>query len=48
MGTATPRSPEDMTPEWLTMALRSGGAISDASVTARRIEPIGAGADSEA
>ena len=40
----TPRSPEEMTPEWLTMALQSRGAVKQAQVTARRIEPIGAGA----
>jgi hypothetical protein len=43
MGIATPRSPEEITPEWLTMALQSRGAIK-ANVTSHRIEPIGAGA----
>lgn len=44
MGTVTPRSPEDMTPEWLSDALASTGAVREARVVSRRIEPIGAGA----
>ena len=44
MGTTNPRSPEEMTPEWLTAALRSRGTIKDAAVTSARVEPIGEGA----
>jgi hypothetical protein len=35
---------EDLTPEWLTGALRQGGAVRDAAVTGARCESIGVGA----
>jgi hypothetical protein len=38
-----PASPGGLTPEWLTRALRSTGAITDASVTSCRIELLGEG-----
>jgi hypothetical protein len=38
------RSPEELTPEWLTAALRESGVIHDASVTGVRAETIGVGA----
>jgi len=41
---AIPRSPAEITPEWLTSALRDGGVIGDASVTSVTSESIGAGA----
>jgi aminoglycoside/choline kinase family phosphotransferase len=37
------RSPEELTPQWLTAALRESGVIREANVTAVRIESIGAG-----
>jgi hypothetical protein len=39
-----PRTLEEMTPEWLTGALREGGVIRDAAVTAVTCTGIGAGA----
>ncbi len=39
-----PRSPEELTPAWLTAALRESGALRDASVTSTVSEPVGAGA----
>ena len=39
-----PRSPEEITPEWLTSALREGGVIRDARVTSVSTSAIGAGA----
>jgi hypothetical protein len=39
-----PRSPDEITPEWLTRALRDGGVIGEANVTSVSPEPIGAGA----
>ena len=44
MGTSNPRSPDEMTSEWLTAALRSRGALKDVSVNDVRVEPIGVGA----
>lgn len=45
MGTSTvPRSPEEITPQWLTGALRENGVIGDASVTGIEHHRIGAGA----
>ena len=45
MATLTiPRSAEQLTPEWLTAALRERGVIRDATVTSLRPERIGAGA----
>jgi hypothetical protein len=49
MGTTTevnrvPRSPEEITPEWLTAALRSTGVIREANVTSVSTQGIGAGA----
>jgi hypothetical protein len=41
---AIPASPEAITPEWLTDALRAGGAIDAASVTSFDAQTIGAGA----
>jgi thiamine kinase-like enzyme len=41
---AMPRSSEEITPEWLTSALRSGGVVRDATVTAIERKPIGVGA----
>jgi hypothetical protein len=41
--TGTPRSVDDISPAWLTAALRAGGALRDAVVTGRAIEPIGVG-----
>jgi hypothetical protein len=38
-----PASPEALTTEWLTQALRSTGTITDARVTSCHIEPIGEG-----
>src|SRR5262249_45009124 len=38
-----PDAPGALTPEWLTLALRSTGAITDARVTSCRIEPFGEG-----
>lgn len=38
-----PTSFEAMTPEWLTTALRQGGAIGDATVTSVTFEPVGQG-----
>ncbi len=38
-----PRTMDQLTPLWLTAALRERGIIRDASVTAVRIESIGAG-----
>jgi hypothetical protein len=46
MGAATgkiPAGPGDFTPEWLTTALREGGVIRDASVTACDVKTIGEG-----
>ena len=39
-----PAGPEALTAEWITAALRSGGAISDARVATLEVEPIGEGA----
>ena len=39
-----PRSPEEITPEWLTSTLRDAGVISGARVTSVETESIGAGA----
>ena len=44
MGSAIPRSMDQLTPQWLTGALREGGVIRDASVTSARCEGIGVGA----
>lgn len=42
--TSTPSKASDITPEWLTDALRAGGALaSDVTVTAVRTEPVGVG-----
>ena len=38
------RSPEELTPAWLTAALRESGVIREASVTSTVSEPVGAGA----
>jgi len=38
-----PSSPEGITPEWLTAALRAGGGGGDPTVTAVTIDPIGVG-----
>jgi hypothetical protein len=40
----TPRSPEEITPDWLTAALRENNVIDDAAITDISTEPIGAGA----
>ena len=37
------RSPEELTPAWLTAALRESGVIREASVTSTASEPVGAG-----
>ena len=44
MGTAVPRTIEELTPEFLTAALREGGALSSGSVVAVEAQSIGAGA----
>ena len=49
MGTATraskvPRTPADVTPEWLTSALREGGVLTDGRVASITLKDIGAGA----
>jgi hypothetical protein len=41
---SVPRSPEEITPAWLTLALRDSGVIRDANVTSVRTQGIGAGA----
>ncbi len=41
--TPLPVAPEGLTPEWLTTALRSSGALPSGSVTAVDSEVIGAG-----
>lgn len=38
------RSPEELTPEWMTAALRESGVIRDATVISTVSEPVGAGA----
>ena len=38
-----PTQPEELTTEWLTEALRSGGAIRDAKITGLVTEPVGVG-----
>lgn len=43
MTTHTPATVAEITPEWLTAALRESGTISAASVTALNSEPVGAG-----
>ncbi len=42
--TNVPRSPEEITPAWLTLALRENGVLRDAGVTSLRTQGIGAGA----
>jgi hypothetical protein len=44
MASAIPRAMDDLTPAWLTGALREGGVLRDASVTRSRCEGIGVGA----
>jgi aminoglycoside/choline kinase family phosphotransferase len=39
-----PSGPQDLTPEWLTQALRSGGAIERAAVSSFEVKVIGEGA----
>src|SRR6266545_4662167 len=39
-----PSGPQDLTPEWLTDALRRGGAIHSAAVTSIEQKPLGEGA----
>ena len=43
MSTGAPRSVDDISPAWLTGALRASGAIREAAVVGRAIEPIGVG-----
>jgi hypothetical protein len=42
-GTGIPRSPEELTPQWLTGALRETGVIREAAVTGIDVAAIGAG-----
>ncbi len=42
-GREYPTQPDELTAEWLTKALRSGGAIHDATVTGFTTEPVGVG-----
>ncbi len=42
-GPTVPQSPGDITPAWLTAALRHGGALGDASVVGHSAEPIAEG-----
>ncbi len=44
MGTSIPRAMDQLTPQWLTGALREGGVLRDATVTAAHCEGIGVGA----
>lgn len=40
---ALPEGPSDLTPEWLTAALRDAGHLGDASVVSARVEGVGQG-----
>jgi len=40
---AVPRAPSEVTADWLTQALRSGGMLADSSVSALRTQPLGVG-----